>query len=140
MRDLPYQLLADAALILHAAVVVSVVGGLLLILIGNLAGWRWVNALWFRLAHLATIGVVVAQAWLGVTCPLTSLEMVLRERARLSTYSGGFIEHWLHRFLYFEAPAWVFALVYTIFGVLVLATWWYLPPTPKRRDNQAEPG
>ena len=140
MRDLPYQLLADAVLILHAAVVVSVVGGLLLILIGNLAGWRWVNALWFRLAHLATIGVVVAQAWLGVTCPLTSLEMVLRERARLSTYSGGFIEHWLHRFLYFEAPAWVFALVYTLFGALVLATWRYLPPTPKRRDNESEPG
>lgn len=140
MRDLPYSLLADAVLILHAAVVVSVVGGLLLILVGNLAGWRWVNALWFRLAHLATIGVVVAQAWLGLTCPLTSLEMALREGARLNTYSGGFIEHWLHRFLYFEAPEWVFALIYTLFGVLVLAAWRYLPPTPKRRDNESGPG
>lgn len=140
MRDLPYQLLADVVLMLHAAVVVSVVGGLLLILVGNLAGWRWVNALWFRLAHLATIAVVVAQAWLGVTCPLTSLEMGLRARAQASTYTGGFIEHWLHRLLYFEAPAWVFALVYTLFGAVVVATWWYLPPAVKRRDNGAEPG
>ena len=129
---MPYQLLADAVLVLHAALVVSVVGGLLLILLGNLAGWGWVNAWWFRLTHLATIAVVVLQSWLGVSCPLTSLEMTLRAKARASTYTGGFIEHWLQRLLYYEAPAWVFALVYTLFGVAVLATWWFLPPTRHR--------
>ena len=129
MFEMPYQLLADAVLVLHAALVVSVVGGLLLILLGNLAGWGWVNAWWFRLTHLATIAVVVLQSWLGVTCPLTSLEMTLRAKARASTYAGGFIEHWLQRLLFYEAPAWVFALVYTLFGVAVLATWWFLPPT-----------
>ena len=136
MRDLPYQLLADVVLMLHAAIVVAVVGGLLLILVGNLVGWRWVNAWWFRLTHLVTIAVVVLQSWLGVTCPLTSLEMTLRAKAQVNIYTGGFIEHWVQRLLYYEAPAWVFALVYTVFGVAVLATWWFLPPT--RRDGRHE--
>ena len=136
MRDPPYQLLADLVLMLHAAIVVSVVGGLLLILLGNLAGWRWVNAWWFRLTHLATIAFVVLQSWLGVTCPLTRLEMSLRVKAQVGTYSGGFIEHWVQRLLYYEAPAWAFALVYTLFGLAVLATWWFLPPT--RGDGRQE--
>lgn len=129
-----YQLLADAVLVLHAALVVAVVGGLLLILLGNLAGWRWVNARWFRLAHLATIAVVVLQAWLGAVCPLTQLEMALRAKARAGAYEGGFIEHWVQRLLYYEAPGWVFVLVYSLFGLAVLAAWWLLPPTRRRRD------
>lgn len=128
LADLPYQLLADTVLALHVAVVGFVVGGLVLVVAGNLAGWRWVNALGFRLAHLGAIAVVVAQAWLGAACPLTRLEMWLRAQARAATYSGGFIEHWLQRLLYYDAPAWVFGWAYSIFGLLVLATWWRFPP------------
>ncbi len=135
MRDtFPYQLLADAVLALHVAVVLFVVGGVVLVVAGNWRGWRWVNALWFRLAHLAAIAVVVAQSWLGITCPLTTLEMWLRAQARTSTYSGGFIEHWLQRLLYYEAPGWLFALVYTLFGLLVVATWWRYPPERSPRS------
>ncbi len=125
---LPYRLLVNAVLVLHMAVVAFVAGGLVLIIIGNLRNWRWVNALWFRLAHLGAIAVVVAQAWLGVTCPLTSLELWLRAKAHATTYAGGFIEHWLRRLLYYEAPSWVFVVVYSLFGLLVLAAWWYFPP------------
>jgi len=57
-----YRLLADAVLILHLAVVVFIVGGLVIIVAGNLRGWRWVNGLGFRVAHLTAIGVVVAEA------------------------------------------------------------------------------
>jgi polyferredoxin len=139
VRDnLPYQLLADVALTLHFAVVAFVVGGLVLVIIGNLRNWRWVNALWFRLAHLGAIAVVVAEAWLGVVCPLTNLEMWLRAEARATTYSGSFIEHWIQRILYYEAPSWVFALGYSLFGLLILATWWYFPPTSKHCHNESD--
>lgn len=136
--DLLYQLLADAVLILHAAVVAFVVGGLVLVVIGNLRNWRWVNALWLRLAHLGAIAVVVAEAWQGVVCPLTTLEMWLRAKASAATYSGSFIEHWLQRVLYYEAPSWVFALGYSLFGLLVLAAWRYFPPTCKHPDNESD--
>lgn len=128
----PYALLADVVLVLHFALVVFVVGGALFVLLGNLAGWRWVNAFGFRLAHLAAIGFVVAEAWLGASCPLTTLEMWLRAQARGATYSSSFVEHWVQRLLYFDAPPWVFVLLYSLFGLLVLALWFRFPPRSRR--------
>ncbi len=136
--DQPYLLLANTVLALHFAIVIFVVGGLAFILVGRLCAWRWVDALWFRLAHLGAIAVVAAQAWAGVVCPLTTLEMWLRERAGAATYEQSFIEYWMQRLLYYEAPAWVFALAYTVFLLVVLATWVYIPPRHKRKH--ATPG
>jgi hypothetical protein len=129
----PYRLFADIVLSLHVAVVLFVVGGLALIIVGNLKGRRWVNAPWFRVTHLGAIAVVVAEAWLRLTCPLTTLESWLRSKAGEETYSAGFIEQWLGRMLYYEAPAWVFVLGYSVFGLLVLAAWRSFPPTSRHR-------
>lgn len=136
--DIPYHLFADVVLTLHFCIVAFVVGGLVLIIIGNLSAWRWVNAPWFRLAHLAAIAVVAAQAWFGATCPLTSFEMWLRANARAEIYPGSFIEHWLQRLLYYEAPTWVFTLGYSLFGLLVAATWWRFPPTARHSGNETD--
>lgn len=119
---------ADAALITHVAFVFFIVGGLLLILLGGIRGWSWIRNPWFRALHLAGIGLVVAQAWLGVVCPLTTLEMALRDRAGDTTYSGTFIAYWLQRLIYYEAPSWVFAVCYTAFALAVAASWLKFPP------------
>jgi hypothetical protein len=129
----PYQLFADAVLALHLAVVLFVVAGLALVVAGNLRGWPWVNDWWFRLAHLAAIAIVVAQAWLGRICPLTTLEAWLRQRAGAPTYTGSFVEHWVGRVLFYDLPMWVFTAAYTAFGLLVLAGWWYFPPRRRGR-------
>ena len=125
---MPYQLLADAVLVVHFGVVLFVVGGLVVVLVGNWLRWGWVNQLWFRLAHLAAIAVVVLQAWLGQYCPLTTLESWLRVQAGSGAYETSFIEHWLQRLIYFQAPFWVFTAAYTAFAVLVLLAWWRFPP------------
>ena len=123
---------------LHFAIVLFVVAGLLVIVVGGLRGWRIAGTLWFRLAHLAAIAIVVAQAWLGAVCPLTTLEMWLRARAHESSYTGSFIEHWLHRLMYFDAPPWAFAIAYSLFGLAVLAAWWYFPPRSGREARHDE--
>jgi hypothetical protein len=123
-----YRLLADAVLVAHLAVVVFIVGGLVIIVAGNLRRWRWINRFAFRVAHLAAIAVVVAEAWFGAVCPLTTLEMWLRREGRSPTYAGNFIEHWLQSLLYYAAPPWAFVLAYSLFGLVVAATWWYFPP------------
>ena len=131
-----FHLAADAVLVLHFAIVLFVVGGLVLIIVGNLFGWLWVNALWFRLLHLAAIAIVVAEAWLGITCPLTTLEMWLRAQSGAgiaANYSESFIGHWLQRLLFYSAPPWMFVLAYTVFGALVVAVWFRFPPTFKKR-------
>lgn len=134
----PYQFLANVVLSMHVAIVIFVVGGLVLILIGNLRAWRWVNGLWFRLTHLTAIAVVITDAWIGAVCPLTTLEMWLRIKAQTTTYESGFIEHWLGRILYYDAPAWVFTVAYSLFGLAVLITWWYYPPRSNRRGQQPD--
>lgn len=122
------SLLADAVLALHLGVVLFVVGGLVLVVVGNLAGWRWVNRWWLRLAHLAAIAYVAAQAWWGLVCPLTTLEMWLRHTAGEAAYGGSFVGHWLQRLLYWDAPGWAFTLAYTLFALAVAAAWWRYPP------------
>jgi len=124
----PYRIAADAVLLLHALFVAFVVLGLALVLIGNWRGWSWVRHFGFRVAHLLAIAVVVLQSWLGVVCPLTSWETSLRARAGDATYTGAFIAHWIEKLLYYQAPWWVFATLYTLFGALVAASWIWVRP------------
>ncbi len=118
-----YSLFADAILVIHFLFVVFVVFGLALILIGLRARWSWVHNRIFRIAHLAAIGIVVLQAWLGQLCPLTIWENNLRRLAGQSAYEETFVEHWLHQVLFYQAEPWVFAMIYTGFGVLVVLVW-----------------
>lgn len=122
------QILADVVLVLHFAIVAFVIAGLALVVIGNVVGWAWVNDWWFRGAHLAAIAIVVAEAWLGITCPLTTLEAWLRAQAGQTGATRSFVEYWVSRLLFYEAPAWVFTAAYTLFGLLVVAAWWRFPP------------
>ena len=128
LTEASYILAADALLITHALFVVFVVLGLVSIYLGFWFSWRWVRNYWFRILHLGGIGLVVLEAWTGIMCPLTVWEMKLREKAGQSIYEGSFIQHWLQSFLYYEAPDWVFLVVYTIFGSLVLASWFFVRP------------
>ena len=127
--------MADAILLLHVAFVAFVVLGLAFILTGKLLAWSWVRNRWFRLIHLASIGVVVVQSWLGVLCPLTNWEIALRAKAGAAVYSGTFISHWLQSLLYYAAPSWVFVVGYTAFGILVIASWFWVHPRPFSYPN-----
>ena len=123
-----FLLAADAILAIHLLFVVFVILGLVMTFIGKVLSWDWVRNPWFRVSHLIAIGVVVAQSWFGVICPLTTLEMSLRSRAGDSVYVGSFVSHWMDSILYFQAPWWVFAVCYTVFGVMVVGSWFWVAP------------
>ena len=125
-----YLLAADVILFLHVFVVVFNVLGLVLIFLGYILKWSWVRNPWFRVVHIVIIGVVIIQSWIGVTCPFTSLEMALRSKAGVEVYSGTFISHWLESILYYQASPWVFVIIYTAFGALVIASWFMVRPRP----------
>jgi hypothetical protein len=127
-EELCNLIFADAILFIHAVFVVFVVLGLLLICAGGLRNWSWVRNLWFRLAHLLSVGIVVLQSWLGMLCPLTVWEVALREKAGDVVYTGSFVAHWLESLLYYRAPDWVFVVVYTAFGMFVIASWFFVRP------------
>ncbi len=134
MAQAHYTALADAVLLLHFAVVVFVVGGLPAIVLGHRLGWAWADGWPFRLAHAAAIAVVCLQAWLGRLCPLTVLESWLRVQAGGPGLGGqSFVQHWVSRILYVDAPLWALAVLYTAFGALVALAWWRCPPRGWRR-------
>ncbi len=84
--------LADGVLLLHLAFIVFVLLGGLLVL-------RWPR---LAFAHLpaAVWGILVEVA--GWTCPLTPLEIALRQRAGQAGFTGGFVEHYLTAVVYPE--------------------------------------
>ena len=130
MRADDPALQADLVLVVHVAFVLFVIGGLVAVWVGDRFGWRFPRRPGFRLAHLAAIVFVVAESWLGLPCPLTSLERALRTAAGAPTLGEGesFLGRALARLLYYDAPEWVFTVAYTAFGLAVLATWWWRPP------------
>jgi hypothetical protein len=127
-RRMSSRLAADLLLILHASFIAFVVLGLALIIVGGLLSWSWVRNRWFRIVHLVCIGIVVAQAWLGMICPLTTWEMDLRRAAGDPSYEGSFVAHWLSELIYYEAPWWVFIVAYTVFFMLVVISWFWVRP------------
>ncbi len=127
-----YRILADLILVFHFAFVLWVIIGQALIIIGLLAGWRWVRRFWFRMAHLASIGVVVVQAWMGVICPLTIWENQLRRSAGETEYPGAFVAYWVSDVLFYQAEPWVFTLCYSLFGATVVAAFIFGPPRRRR--------
>ncbi|MBB6592853.1 DUF2784 domain-containing protein [Ralstonia solanacearum] len=117
--------LADTVLVLHALVVLFIVGGLIAILAGAALKHDWVRNRAFRLTHLAAIGVVATLALLDVPCPLTVLEDWLRTG---TAGPQGFVQRWVSAWLYYDLPAWVFATAYAAFLLVVVVTWWRIPP------------
>jgi Protein of Unknown function (DUF2784) len=131
------RLLADLIVVVHVVWVTFIVLGLAVTLVGLALGWGWVRNFWFRVVHLAMIAVVVAEAAVGMTCPLTHWEKQLRESGGGTVYTGDFIGYWAHRLIFFDAAPWVFTAIYAAFGAAVLAAFVLGPPRLPRRNRRA---
>jgi hypothetical protein len=89
---MPYGLLADVVLLVHAGFVVFVV-------LGGLPVLRWPRLAWL---HLPAVAWGAGIEFAGAICPLTPLEIHLRSLAGQQGYAGGFVEHYVFALLYPE--------------------------------------
>lgn len=87
---MPYRPLADLILIVHLAFVLFVVLGGFLVL--RRPGLMWL--------HIPAVVWGALIEFVGLFCPLTPLEVALRELGGGTGYAGGFIEHYLAAALY----------------------------------------
>lgn len=87
---MPYALLADLVLILHATFILFVVFG------GLLVFWRR-HLIWLHIPAAAWGILIELRGWI---CPLTYLENDLRAASGDSGYAVGFIEHYLVPLVY----------------------------------------
>ncbi len=124
-------MLADAIVVVHLFIVLFVLLGVPLIYWGAARHWTWVRSWRWRLLHLIAIAVIAAESLLGIACPLT----VWEDRLRGEQIFTGFIERWVDRILFYDAPTWVFTAGYLAFAALVAITWVAVPPTraPRRQ-------
>jgi hypothetical protein len=122
-----YRHLADLTVAAHVAWVAFVVLALPVILAGGALGWRWVSNRWFRSVHLGMILLVVARALFWPECPLTSWEADLRGLAGQHGFEGSPAGEFLHELIHPDLPLWVFPVVYVLFGLLVLGSFWAVP-------------
>jgi hypothetical protein len=104
---MPYALLADLMLILHATFILFVVfGGVLVFWRRGLAWLHVPGALW---------GILIEfQGWV---CPLTYLENDLRAAAGTDGYDGGYIDHYLMPLVY---PSGLTSDTQVLLGLVVL--------------------
>jgi len=84
--------LADAVLVMHALFIAFALGG------GLLVAW-WPRLAWLHLPAAAWAVWVTAMGWI---CPLTRLEVHLRQLDGQPAYQGGFIEHYVGALVYPE--------------------------------------
>jgi hypothetical protein len=105
---MPYRILADLVVGVHALFVTFVVlGGMLVLRWPRLAALHLPAAVWGALIEFK-----------GWVCPLTPLENSLRAAAGQAGYEGGFIEYYLLPVLY---PAGLTRSVQLVLGSLVIA-------------------
>ena len=123
-----YRIAADLVVLVHFAYATTIVLGLLLIVVGIPLKWQWIRNFRFRAVHLTMILIVVIESWLGIECPLTTLEKSLREAAGETSYRGDFIASIAHEWLFFDFTPTTFTWIYTAFGLAILATIALAPP------------
>jgi len=122
-------LLADIIAIIHIGYVIYVILGFILIVAGIILRWKWIRNLPFRITHLLAIVGVACEALLGVNCPLTVLEFKLRYASNLSEEKVSFIGAIAGSLLYYNAPGWLFTIIYAAFAIIVAITFIIVPPT-----------
>ncbi|GHT11255.1 hypothetical protein FACS1894170_04570 [Planctomycetales bacterium] len=128
-----YSFLADLIVVVHFGYVSFVVLGLLVVLIGGGFGWQFVRNFWFRILHLAMILIVVAESLLGIICPLTVWEYNLRVAAGQQDVSDvSFIARTIHNLMFFDVSMTFLTCCYCLFGLAVIASWWFVPPRWKK--------
>lgn len=134
-----YRFLADCMVTIHAGYVAYVILGMVAITAGLALRKTWARNPWLRLSHFACIAVVAGESWLGRKCPLTLWENRLRILGGQRGHTGSFIGSLMHRFTFYEAPPWVFSVVYTLFGAAVLLALILAPPRfafrPRERNG-----
>ena len=128
-----YALLADLLVAVHLGFIASVIGGQFVILIGAALRWRWIRNRWFRVGHLLAIVFVALEAVIGMICPLTEWEYVLRREAgQIVEEDISFVGRFAREILFYDLPTWVFTTAYVSFALVVVITLVFVPPQWRR--------
>jgi hypothetical protein len=90
---MPYRLMADLVVVIHLAFIVFVGAGALLAR----------RRPWVAWLHGPSLIWAVASITIGLPCPLTSLEKLLRRLGGEGVYGAGFVDHYIEGVVFPES-------------------------------------
>jgi len=104
---------ADFVVLLHLLWIVFLI-------VGAWPGARWP---WVKWTHLAALAFSVLLQVFGWVCPITHLEVWLRQAGGATPYTGTFIGQYLERIVYLQLPT-GFLLTGTLI-IIAISLWIY---------------
>ena len=119
--------LADLILTLHFCIAVFLILGLFTPIAYKFNLGFYKNY-YLRLVHLMLISIVLFETLIGVICPLTIIENLLRNNDEIES----FISKWLGKFLFWELNITFFILIYFICFCWTVFIWFYYPPIKRK--------
>ena len=117
-------LISDIVLILHFCIVIFITLGFVLLPVGYTLNWEWLRNIKIRSLHLGLICLVALEAFLGVKCPLTIIELHLNNL----NYSETFIAYWISKVIYWDLPTIFFIALYAVCMSWTILMWKIFPP------------
>jgi len=116
-----YRLAVDLTVAAHFAFI-------LFVIFGGLLAWRFP---WLKWLHLPALAYGLLIEVFARYCPLTTLEIHLRQKSGLSLYEGGFISEYLNRIIYLNVSQ--ATLVVGAVSVVAANLWVYWYAAQRRR-------
>ena len=118
------SLLADIILVTHFGVIFFIISGFFVIPIGYKLNWKWITNKKLRLFHVGMMTFVTLETFLGVTCPLTTIENSIRNDNQVDY----FVSYWIKQVIYWDLPTIFFLIFYSLFLGWTLFLWKLCPP------------
>jgi hypothetical protein len=123
------DVLANFVTLAHLAYFVFVVGGFISIILGAARrSGRWIFNPWFRIVHLLSVWVVLAEDVIGVNCPLNVLESNLRSPGTKAAEASSGLGFLLDELLHHTISERVLEGTYWIIGLALLVLLFVVPP------------
>jgi len=128
------DLLANIVTIVHLAYFVFVVGGFAAIVARRSS---WVFNPWFRIIHLLSIFVVIAETLTGWNCPLNILEGSLRSPATPGIEASSGLGYVLDQLLHHMISERMLNVLYWTLGLASLFLLFFVPPRWRKMHFKA---
>ena len=118
------SLMSDIVLILHFCIVIFITSIFFLVPVGYKFKWKLSSNIKLRALHLGLICLVTVETLLGITCPLTLIEINLNN----FNYSQSFVAFWISKIVYWNLPTLFFIILYSLCFLWTILMWKIFPP------------
>ncbi len=126
MNTKSWQQCANFFLLIHVLFTIFMLITPIIIYIGMLQSWHWINNPGFRHTHIFFLVFVIFEVCLASPCPLAVWEDQCREKAGMTMrYSAGFFDFWSERLLGLTLNAWAFNLIFGSLAVITFIEYYF---------------